>query len=290
MSSDGIFAQVKDWRDDEWFALLDESTSGASVGGLPMPTFPPADVQTAIHGTANEMSLPEAILLYGEVIRYADVAGRPVSSERTLLDFGTGWGRMLRPFMKDIPGSKIYGCEPNPERVVLARQCNPYVNFVQSDYLPPLQLRTASIDFVIAYSVFSHLNELATNAWIVEFTRILTSGGVMFVTTQGTAFFAFCERLHVEKQGLGVLPHPWQEALVRRFPDPAEARRRYERGEYVWAGEPANQYGEAAIPAEYVREHWLGDLELIAFVDDRRRLPQTLIVLRKPVRSSIPAT
>lgn len=281
ITSSGIFERVGHWHDEEWFALLYESMTGAAIDGLSMPTFPPAEVQIAMHGHANEVSVREAILFYQEVVRHARAAGRRISPEHTLLDFGTGWGRMLRPFMRDIPGSNIYACEPDSERVVLARQCNPYVNFIQSSYSPPLGLRSSTIDLIAAWSVFSHLSESAANEWILELTRILTPGGLMFITTQGTGFFDFCERLHAEKKQEGSLSHPWHETLVAQFPDPAEARRRYDSGEFVWKGWQGQQYGEAAISLNYVRSHWLRDLELVVFVDDSARLPQALIVLQR---------
>jgi hypothetical protein len=91
---------MQDWHLGEWFALLYESTSGAMADGLPMPSIPPTEVQTAINGHANEVSVREAILFYEEVVHYTRAAGRRISSEQSLLDFGTGWGRMLRPFMR----------------------------------------------------------------------------------------------------------------------------------------------------------------------------------------------
>jgi SAM-dependent methyltransferase len=252
-----------------------------------MPTFPPEEMQRLIHGHAGVHSI-RAFKFYVEIRNYALFCERPLAAFRTLMDFGCGWGRILRPFMKDLPGSQLFGCEPDSLRIVTARQCNPYLNFIQSTYLPPLPLRSSSIDFIAAFSVFSHLDEFAANRWIEEFARILAPGGIAFLTTEGTSFFDFAERLKAEKKEKGALQSGWHEGIVRGFPNIEDVRSRHARGEFIFSptkGVPPTltaHYGEAAIPRSYVEANWCRTVfHLIDFVDDHRRLPQALIVVQK---------
>jgi SAM-dependent methyltransferase len=281
IGADDLYERVKDYTDHQWFDLLRRSITGADVGGVPLPSFPSEDMQFVMHGHTNEVAVHEASLFYREVRQLGTACDRALSPERTLLDFGTGWGRMVRPFMKDIPGSRLYGVEPHPERIVAARECNPYVNFVQSNYQPPLPLASGSMDFITAWSVFSHLNEETGTRWIAELARLLRPGGLLFLTTQGTMFFEYIERLRAAEAAGDELAHPWQHGLLERFPDIDAARRLHEAGEFVFAGE--DSYGEAIVPKAYIRAHWCDGLELRAFVNDRARLPQALAVLQRPV-------
>lgn len=246
-----------------------------------MPSFPPEAVQSRTHGNANEVAVQDAFRFYREIKRYADACQRPLEPSRTLLDFGTGWGRVVRLFMKDLRGSDLYGCDPDSGRIVAARQHNPYVNFIQSRLSPPLPLRYQAFDYITSYSVFSHLNEFASKEWISELARMLKPRGMMCVTTQGSAFLDWCEQLVARVAAGETLTSPWQEALVAHFPDVEATRRRFIAGEYVFEGEPNAQYGDAVIPEEYVRSNWCDAFDLVDFVDDRDRSPQALIVLQK---------
>jgi hypothetical protein len=49
---------------------------------------------------------------------------------------------------------------------------------------PPLALGEQSIDFVVAWSIFSHYSEAAYRAWLIELNRILRPGGYAFITFQ----------------------------------------------------------------------------------------------------------
>jgi hypothetical protein len=51
------------------------------------------------------------------------------------------------------------------------------------------------------------------------------------------------------------------------------------------SGLAASFYGESVITRSYVEREWT-DFEMIDFIDDRRRLPQAVIVLRKPLHGS----
>lgn len=124
-SSRAIFDKFSPVKDDEWLASLAESVENPIVQGISMPSFPAPETQSAIHGHSGIHSLRETYRFYSEIKAYARFAGRPMTPERTLLDFGSGWGRIARFFMKDILPENLFGAEPHPERVVIARACNP---------------------------------------------------------------------------------------------------------------------------------------------------------------------
>jgi hypothetical protein len=84
-------------------------------------------------------------------------------------------------------------------------------------------------------------------------------------------------------------PHneQWLRGLRESFGDIAMARRQFSAGQFVHAatgggaGLEASLYGESIIPRAYVEREWT-EVELVDFIDDQRRLPQAVIVLRKP--------
>jgi SAM-dependent methyltransferase len=286
----------------EWLRVLERSLHDRVVDAVPMPAFPPQEYQTATHGTSGRVTIAEAGRFVALVSRYADAEGRPVGEATRVLDFGCGWGRMLRIFLNRVDSQNLHGVDVRPESVALARQLNPFSRFTAVDGLPPAPFDDGTFDLVVAYSVFSHLSEAASRAWIREIARVLAPGGLAIVTTQGSGFLDFVESLSTRAflwrvrlmlgrwRGRPRNEH-WLRLLRDGFGDIAATRRQFAGGQFVHvatgggSGLEASLYGESIIPRAYVEREWT-ELALVDFIDDRRRLPQALIVLRKPSQSS----
>ena len=282
----------------DWLRVLERSLQSRVVDGVPMPAFPPQGHQTATHGTSGRLAIAEAGRFVSIVHQYAEAEGQPIGEASRVLDFGCGWGRMLRLFLNRVDSQYLHGVDVRPESVAVARQLNPFSRFATVNGLPPSPFDEGMFNLVIAYSVFSHLSEDASRAWIREIARVLQPGGLAIVTTQGREFLDFVERLTTRSALWRVRltlgrwrGRPWNEQWLRglreSFGDIAMARRQVAAGQFVHAatgggaGLEASLYGESIIPRAYVEREWTA-FELVDFLDDRRRLPQAVIVLRKP--------
>ena len=62
------------------------------------------------------------------------------------------------------------------------------ISFMLNKMEPPLALPDASVDFVYAVSVFTHLSDSLTRVWFKEILRILKPGGVFWFSTHGGSF------------------------------------------------------------------------------------------------------
>lgn len=281
----------------EWLRVLERSLHDRVVDAVPMPAFPPRDFQTGTHGTSGRLAIAEAGRFIAVVNRYAEAEGRPVGDSTRVLDFGCGWGRMLRLFLNRVDSRNLHGVDVRAESVAMARRINPFSRFTAVDGLPPAPFADGAFDLVIAYSVFSHLGEVASRAWIREIARVLEPGGLAIVTTQGREFLDFVESLtsRAARWRLRLmlarwLGRPWNEhwlaTLREGFGDIAAARRQLADGQFVHAatgggsGLEPSLYGESIIPRAYVERVWT-EFKLVDFIDDRRCLPQAVIVLRK---------
>jgi len=286
----------------QWLRVLISSLRDPVVEAVSMPAFPPLRHQTDTHGTGGRSALEEAARFVAVVDQYAVREGRPVGESTRVLDFGCGWGRMLRFFLNRVDSQNLYGIDVRDESVDMARQLNPFARFVRTEALPPTSFADGFFDLIFAYSVFSHLSEAVSRAWIAELARVMKPGGLAIVTTQGSGFLDLVESLSA-RAGLWRLRlavgrwigrprnEEWLRTLRDGFGDIAAARRRLADGQFVHAptgggsGLAASFYGESVIPRSYVAREWT-DLELVEFIDDPRRLPQEVIVLRKPLHGS----
>ena len=284
---DALHATFHDRSDQAWLDILLASLRVPEIDGVQMPSFPDEQLQREIHGHSGEVSLHEAHTFFREVKAYASYAGRPVAPHRRMLDFGCGWGRVLRLFMKDIEPTNLFGTDSTSRFLLDARRCNPALAFMPCEKVPPTIFAPDSLDYVISWSVFSHLDEYYATRWVEEFHRLLKPGGLVMMTTQSRRFIQFCAEMRVRRASGIRLEHHWYEICADSFLDESHANSRYEAGLFLHsstdqAPNEGAHYGEAIIPRGFVTKNWGSMFRLIDFVDNAVRLPQALIVLQKP--------
>jgi ubiquinone/menaquinone biosynthesis C-methylase UbiE len=267
---------------DAWLECVTnslESATPTSVDGVTMPTAPSAELQTKFVGGAGKHAIYEAAMFYRYVLDTCAANGIPTIGR--MLDFGCGWGRYTRLFLRDVEDGGLIGVDPEPAAIDVCRTHVPQASFLKSDYYPPLPFRDQFFDVVIAYSVFSHLYELPAHAWINELSRVLRPGGLLIATTHPIWILEFVEKLR-----LGEIPmtSDWHVGLSKSWMDLDETRRRYESGEFLPAreiGEYYEGYGDVIVSPGYVSRVWGKIMEPVEFVSDRDRIAQAAFVLRK---------
>ncbi len=248
-----------------------------------LPGFPPRDLQNQFVGSSGEATLREADRFYRVLKTACAKAGRPLERESRVLDFGCGWGRILRFFLREVASQNLYGVDVDPDVIAVCKSLFSHGQFETVPAQAPTQLPSESFDVIYAYSVFSHLNEEISLQWFKEFARLLKPGGLLLATTQGRSFIDFCE----EQRRKPVRENGWFEALARSFTDREQVLRDYDEGKFLHAPtgggdfRPSSFYGETMIPPRYVERAYTPFLELVDFRDDRALLPQALITMRK---------
>jgi SAM-dependent methyltransferase len=270
--------RYRDRPDTEWLTALLASQNDSIVDSLRFPEFPDKEVQRRTHGNSSDVAIRGSYQFYRRVKQGAVEAGHPFEPSRTLLDFGSGWGRTVRPFMREFELTGMYGAEPDIEMCEIARKLNFYLPFINSNYTPPLPLAENTFDYITSYSVFSHLPDNLFLAWMGEFARLLKPGGLLFFTTLGLPLI---EGLMSEQTKFlsGSEIHFWHKILIEGAGDLTELYRRYREGEFVFLRTHAHDtYGDSFVPPAAVRALTRGKLELLAH--DPHGLSQDLFVMR----------
>lgn len=263
--------------DQGYLNVLIRSLTEPKVGGVVFPTFPPAEFQQGIHGHSGEHSLREAFT-YAKLCRHyiAELRGGFKQEDR-LLDFGSGWGRIIRLFMPYLDLDRIIGYEPNERVAQIAREHNRYVSFVEGSASPPTIFANEAFDYFTAWSVFSHLPQHIAKAWLEEFGRIAKPGALLFITTWGIKFI---DRLDADAASLakGEAIHPYRQDVLKRAGDLAQRRADFSAGKFVFINQHPH-YGDTLIPTQAMIESLPPTLMLEAA--DTTTCPQTVYVIRK---------
>lgn len=265
---------------EQWFDRVCQSYSSPPVEhqGRFLPAFPSDELQLGTTGQAGVPTLREAFIFYQDCVTACETLGAPIQPSQRVLDFGVGWGRIARFFLRDCPPENLYGIDVDPEFVRICRECFESDNFSVCQPFPPTDFPGEYFDLIVGYSVFSHLSEQACLSWVEEFARIMRPGGILALTTRSRDFFAYCEAL----RDCG--SSPYEIGLSAMFDDFDEARRRYDAGELVHSnasgvtgGEvrTADFYGETFIPERYARQaysRWF-DFQKFLYAPPRQNHP-----------------
>jgi len=279
-------APINALTDEAWHEVVKRSLTERAFEGVELPGFPPAEVQERFVGASYERALDEAFNFYTAIKRAVAEHGGGLGDDSRVLDFGVGWGRILRYFLKDVPETGLYGLDAMPLAIDLCKQIGCPGSLVHGAQLPPSVFAADSFDVVYAYSVFSHLSERAQLAWVEELGRVLRPGGLLVVTSRSDYFLSYVEQLDGRREQLA----GHEEQLLATFPDLPQVRARYEAGEFVFVpyatgggggGLDEELYGEAFVPRAYAERVWGERLAFRGFTDDPAQLPQSVIVLQK---------
>jgi len=271
---------------DEWFKAICESYTNPPVfhNGLELPGFPSDQIQANTTGQAGINTLKEAFVFYQDCIENFKSLGTPIQPENTLLDFGVGWGRISRFFLREVPLDNIYGLDVMDDFVTICKQTFRNDNFQVTTPFPPTQIPDEKFNFIVGYSVFSHLSENACSSWMREFSRLLAPGGIVALTTRGRTFFDYCESLKGKGQT------GYSGALSKMFDDFSDARKRYDQGEFVHSNQEgvngggamtADFYGETFIPEQYAKSAYSEQFVLEKFLFDPARQSHPIMFFRK---------
>jgi SAM-dependent methyltransferase len=128
---------------------------------------------------------------------------------KRVMDFGCGAGRTLKHFLPDAERNEFWGVDIDHASIELLRETvSPPLRVLRSQYMPPLELESASFDLVWSISVFTHLTDNSL-PWLRELHRLLKPDGLLIATYMGrwTSELLAGEAWEEERIGMNVLRH-----------------------------------------------------------------------------------
>ena len=139
-----------------------------------------------------------------------------------MLDFGCGWGRMLRFLARDVDPGDLYGCDPVEGILDVCRTTRVPANLARSEFVPERLPFDGPFDLAYAFSVFTHLSERAHERCLRALHAALRPGGVLVVTVRPLEYLRFDANMHV---WLGPAPAPTSPATCSRRTPPTPRTR-----------------------------------------------------------------
>ncbi len=264
-----IFYDLYD--DDLWNILLTREYSNYAAIKAVLPGLPPHDLQRTWNGICGiELSLHSSEFYKKVKSIFYRINGKPLGSAK-ILDFGCGWGRLIRYFAKDVPEGSLCGCDPDERILNVCLDTKVPGILRRSEYRPRGLPFEEKFDLIYAYSVFTHLSERTHWECLQAVHDALAPDGIVILTVRPRSF------IEIKGTGLSQVSDEAADVMARQF----------DKGQFVFFPynlSPINgeiTYGEAAIPYAYIKQHWTKMFHLIGalvFQADPYQMP---IVLKK---------
>jgi SAM-dependent methyltransferase len=222
------------------------------VGGTPLVEF-------VRNGVVDAMRVHRCLL----------EAGFDFAQPARVLDFGCGCGRLLTVMARHADTLELCGTDVDEDAIRFCTESFDFARFQPLPIAPPSHYPDQSFDAIYGYSVFTHLDERGTDAWIAELARITKPGGLVVLTTGGRRFIEHW--LSPDRPETVPTPEAFRAAL------PALERDGFaffpyrkldtedQRNQALFASWDLERYGMTFILEPYIRTHWLEQFELLAF-------------------------
>ena len=111
-----------------------------------------------------------------------------------ILDFGCGWGRIIRLMYYYSDVDRIYGVDPWDRSLEICTEDGVLGNLALSDYLPTsLPHGNEVFDLIYAFSVFTHLSERATKTALAALRQRISADGLLVITIRPVEYWALAK-------------------------------------------------------------------------------------------------
>jgi ubiquinone/menaquinone biosynthesis C-methylase UbiE len=282
-----MYEKFKTLSDDAWLAVLKRSISEQTIDGVKFPGFPDEATQVLFTSHKWDAALDEAFTFFKIAKNASQDFDKPLGPNTRYLDFGVGWARIVRMFLKDLSAANISGVDVTPEILGVCKSLMPVGEFKLCQPRGRLDFADSSFDLVTAFSVFSHLSPDNGKHWLRELQRVVRPGGLVVITTLSSSFVALCRDVATNPES-----SDWARmmaaSVTSSYPDWKTRLADFPKDELLYLSSGGgfdsmgtDDYGWAMVQESYARKQWGELFEVVEFRDDPNVLAQAYMTLRR---------
>jgi SAM-dependent methyltransferase len=274
-------SDVRDLDEQAWLDRLVRSVDEPVQDGRRYPGFPDEGTQKAFVGSAYADALGEAFRFYSYIHRTLPLAKAKVASTR-YLDFGCGWGRISRFFLRDFERGDMAGVDVDPGMIEFCQQAGAPGGYFSVPNGGGLPFADGSFRLVTAYSVFTHLPEPLFRMWMHELLRVTAPGGWVVFTVEPERFLDFVASIDRSAPDSG-----WHAALSDNLGELEARRQDLRRSGLTFlptGGGPfreADVYGDTVVTPGFIDSAVQGYGRRIEYLDDPTQFWQAVAIVRR---------
>ena len=179
------------------------------------PSMSTNEVQDHWTGNHGEILLSQSLAFMKTMLAgFGALTGKKIENAR-ILDFGCGWGRLIRLCYKYIPVDNIFGVDPWDESIKECINHGIKASLAISDWVPRSLPFEQKFDLIFAFSVFTHLSEKTTQIVLETLSKYIAKDGLLVITIRSKEYWHLynqgaseSEMMKVhDKKGYAFMPH-----------------------------------------------------------------------------------
>ncbi|MDX9755540.1 MAG: class I SAM-dependent methyltransferase [bacterium] len=251
---------VKGYIRGKEFAVMETGFMRELYTGMPIP--PPHLISRVDEQSSGEFYQLKGIQNFLEFRKRIETHVGAMEINR-LLDWGCGSGRLLGFFYyySNIP--ELYGCDIDQEAIEWAQKNYSKAQFTAISPYPPTDYPADTMDIIIGFSVFTHLDRKNQLGWLQEMKRILRPGGLFIATVHGLV----AARTILDPTAMEIF-------LQEGFYDNGEDQR-------LRGVAPEDYYRAVFMTKAYIQNEWSPFFEVAEHLEQGASNYQDIVVLRK---------
>ena len=156
---------------------------------------------------------------------------------KSILDFGCGWGRLLRIFIEFNGEKSVSGCDVNKYYIMSLKKTFKKSQIFEIPIKPPYKGLNNKYDFIIAFSVFTHLTEKNHIRILKELGNSLQENGCLMITVSSENFIKNNKKFRIDVADLYQLNN----------------KIKYN---FFLEDEKLPEYGNTLISKDYIYKNW----------------------------------
>lgn len=169
--------------------------------------------------------------------------GRKVNYDKLrVLDYGCGWGRLMRMLYRYVPASSITGLDPWPPSLERCRQTGVHGELKQIDYVPTSLPVKGPYDIIFTYSVFTHISERSQAAVLRAMRGVIKGDGLLALTIRQRNYWEQAPDLDADERKALLDAHERNGFAFHRHSDEDTDR--------------AADYGDTSETLDYIQRTW----------------------------------
>lgn len=243
--------------DDLWAMLLTQQYDSYPHIRELLPDMPDVQLQELWNGASGLPLAVQSKDFYAKLRTTYQRHGRCALEEAWVLDFGCGWGRITRYLARDVRLDRLFGCDPVEHVLAVCRSSGVPGSFAKSEFLLDNLPFAEQFDLIYAFSVFTHLSQVAHERALMALHKSLAPGGVLVITIRPSAYLPgdrFRRLGDGASPGGPSAPRGPSYHFVPHRTNPWQAQP--QSGEEI-------VYGETVVTIDYIRERWGSLFELL---------------------------
>ena len=211
-----------------------------------LPEMPADAIQIAWTGNAGMELLKQSISFVKTMTHFYEKTYNKNLKGSKILDYGCGWGRLIRLMYKFTSPDNIYGCDAWQQSLQICLDTRVRANLRMCAEVPEtIPFNDVKFDLIYAFSVFTHLSEKTGLSVISALRRVLSDDGMLAVTIRPLDYW----KNHDQKQS------------------PVDVTKmEYEHRKRGFAFTPHNRspingditYGDTSISLDFIAKYWNG--------------------------------